>query len=45
MYYSVYDVEAVHILRNFHECEVLNEKSVPRVTVWYHEAPPSHAKP
>ena len=28
----------------FHECEVLFEKSVPRVTVWHHKALPSDAK-
>ena len=27
------------IIRILHECEVLIEKSVPRVTVWHHEAP------
>ena len=32
------------IIRILHECEVLIEKSVPRVTVWHHEAPPSDAK-
>ena len=31
-------------IRIFHEFEVLIEKSVPRVTVWHHEAPPSDAK-
>ena len=31
-------------IRILHECEVLIEKSVPRVTVWHHEAPPSDAK-
>ena len=30
--------------RIFHECEVLIEKSVSRVTVWHHEALPSDAK-
>ena len=28
------------IIRILHECEVLIENSVPRVTVWHHEAPP-----
>ena len=32
------------IIRILHECEVLIEKSVPRVTVWHHEALPSDAK-
>ena len=31
-------------IRILHECEELIEKSVPRVTVWHHEAPPSDAK-
>ena len=31
-------------IRILHECEVLIEKSVPRVTVWHHEALPSDAK-
>ena len=26
------------------ECGVLIEKSVPRVTIWHHEAPPRDAK-
>ena len=30
----------VLIIRILHECEELIEKSVPRVTVWHHEAPP-----
>ena len=32
------------IIRIFHECEALIEKSVSGVTVWHHEAPPSDAK-
>ena len=32
------------IIRILHELEVLIEKSVPRVTVWHHEAPLSDAK-
>ena len=32
------------IIKIFHECEVLIEKYVLRVTVWHHEAPPSDAK-
>ena len=32
------------IIRILHKCEVLIEKSVPRVTVWHHEAPLSDAK-
>ena len=39
-----YDPTEVKIIRILHECEVLIEKSVPRVTVWHHEAPPSDAK-
>ena len=31
-------------IRIFHECELLLEKSVPRVAVWHHEALPSDAK-
>ena len=27
-------------IRILHECEVLVEKYVPRITVWHHEAPP-----
>ena len=30
----------VKTIRILHECEVLIEISVPRVTVWHHEAPP-----
>ena len=29
------------IIRILHKCGVLIEKSVPRVTVWHHEAPPT----
>ena len=32
------------IIRILHKCEVLLFKSVPRVTVWHHVAPPSDAK-
>ena len=32
------------IIRIFHECEVLIEKSVPRVTVWQHKVLTSIAK-
>ena len=32
------------IIRILHECEVLIEKSVPRVTAWHHEALPSDAE-
>ena len=39
----VYD-NNLRIIRILHECEVLIEKSVPRVTVWHHEAPPCDAK-
>ena len=28
----------LEIIRIFHGCEVRIEKSVPRVTVWHHEA-------
>ena len=29
----------IHVIKNFYECEVLIEKkSVPRVTVWHHQA-------
>ena len=31
-------------IRILHECEVLIENSVIRVTVWHHEAPPNDAK-
>ena len=31
-------------IRILHECEVLIEKSVPRVTVWHQEGPPSDAQ-
>ena len=31
-------------IKILHECEVLIEKSVPRVTVWHHEALLSDAK-
>ena len=31
-------------IRILHECEVLVEKSVPRVTVWHHSAEPRDAK-
>ena len=37
-------VQVSFIIRILHECEVLIEKSVPRVTVWHREAPPSDAK-
>ena len=37
-------IEAGGIIRILHECEVLIEKSVPRVTIWHHKAPPSDAK-
>ena len=33
-----------HNIRILHECEVRIENSVPRVTVWHHEALPSDAK-
>ena len=33
-----------HIIRIFHEYEILIEKSVPRVTVWHHKATSSDAK-
>ena len=32
------------IIRILHECEVLIEKSVPRVTVWHYSAEPRDAK-
>ena len=32
------------IIRIFHKCEIQIYKSVPRVTVWHHEAPLSDAK-
>ena len=31
-------------IRILHVCEVLIEKSVPRVAVWHHEAEPCDAK-
>ena len=34
----------MYIIRILHKCEVLIEKSVPKVTVWHHEALPSDAK-
>ena len=34
----------LQIIRICHECEVWIDKSVPRVTVWHHEALPSDAK-
>ena len=33
-------VSTAWIIRIFHECEVLIEKSVPRITVWHQEALP-----
>ena len=36
--------QVIMIIRIFHECEVLIDKSVLRVTVWHHEALPSDAK-
>ena len=32
------------VIRILHECEVLIEKSVPKVTVWHHSAEPRDAK-
>ena len=37
-------MESCETIRILHECEVLIEKSVPRVTVWHHEALPGDAK-
>ena len=42
--YQFYLIQVNKIIRILHECEVLIEKSVPRDTVWHHEAPLSDAK-
>ena len=39
-----YKLQGMEMTRIFHECEVLIENSVPRVTVWHHEAEPRDAK-
>ena len=32
------ECSTVNIIRTYHECEGRIEKSVPRITVWHHEA-------
>ena len=44
--YCLFRYPGIKIMRILHKCEVLIEKSVPRVTIWHHvtQVPLSDAK-